>query len=120
MKDVIHFYRVSNLDLARKFYSDILGFKLYKDQVDCLIYDVEGISKIGFCLFSKEFILCDSIITFVYETTDEIDHMYHLLKSRLLTPLDITTNEKYQIYHFFVNDFNGLKVEFQVFLDEDH
>ncbi len=116
MNDMICFYKVSSLDLVKKFYEDILELKLYKDQRSCLIYETEQHHKIGFCECESQKVICDSVITFVYETKDEVDQMYHLMKHHLLTPIHYGLNEFYHIYHFFITDFNGLKVEFQTFI----
>lgn len=116
MKDLICFFKVGNLELVRRFYEDILHLKLYKDQTDCLIYETEDSHKLGFCMHFPVEIHCESMITFVYDTKDEVDEMYHMMKEHLLTPFHHGTHERFNIYHFFVNDFNGLKVEFQVFL----
>jgi catechol 2,3-dioxygenase-like lactoylglutathione lyase family enzyme len=65
MMDVIHFYRTKDLKETHRFYHDILGFELYKDQGKCLIYDVK-IGKIGFCThFPEEGTGC---ITFVFDS----------------------------------------------------
>lgn len=116
MIDVIHFYKVSNLENVKKFYGEILGFSLYKDQGKCLIYDTI-FGKIGFCIhFPEE--TSKSCITFVYETWEEVDNMYDKLK---LSNIDILhkpdENKYFNIYHFFVKDLNGLTLEFQSFTE---
>ncbi len=117
MKDVIHFYRVNNLALVKSFYEDILNLKLYKDQGKCLIYDTNGFGKIGFCIHFPKEEITQSCITFVYETIDEVNHMFDLLSQKNLKPSKPDQHLGFNIYHFFVTDFNNLTIEFQAFLD---
>ncbi|MFP4286838.1 MAG: VOC family protein [Candidatus Izemoplasmataceae bacterium] len=115
MKDVIHFYRVEDLDNVKKFYGELLGFKLYKDQKNCLIYDVK-FGKLGFCTHHPKEKKQDACITFVYGSQKEVDRLYHKLARKLIVTDEPTINQDYDIYHFFVRDYEGLTVEFQAFL----
>lgn len=111
MIDLINFYRVKDLSKTRRFYGETLGLTLYKDQGKCLIYDT-GYGKLGFCShFPGEAL--NSCITFVYPSKEAVDHMYE----RLDADEEPTYNALFRIYHFFYMDPNGLKLEFQVFLD---
>jgi catechol 2,3-dioxygenase-like lactoylglutathione lyase family enzyme len=115
MIDIIHFYKVDDLKKTREFYQDVLGCSLYKDQGSCLIYDVKGLGKIGFCTHHPTQKNDATCITFVYETKEEVDAMYALLKN--YTALEHPhENTQFQIYQFFAKDPNGLTLEFQVFL----
>lgn len=112
---MINFYRVTDLDKTREFYEELLGFKLYKDQGKCLIYDtVYG--KIGFCSHFPQEESKSSCITFVYGSKSGVDDMYDKLK-KYDGISSLTTNDYFKIYHFFVLDPNGLKLEFQYFLE---
>ncbi len=115
MIDLINFYRVNNLDNVRHFYGDILRLPLYKDQGKCLIYCVEGHGKIGFCTHHPKNTNDDTCITFVYETKDDVDRMYDYLCHSLKNINPPKTNETFNIYHFYVKDFNGITLEFQMF-----
>lgn len=118
MIDVINFYKVESLEKVKDFYEKILGFKLYKDQGKCLIYDVHY-GKLGFCVHFPE-ASSESCLTFVYKTKKEVDEKYKLLlKSSVEIKHPPKTNEGFKIYHFFVKDFNGLTLEFQSFIEED-
>jgi len=114
MIDLINFYRVKDLDATREFYGHLLGFKLYKDQGKCLIFDT-GVGKLGFCNHFPEEKSKNSCITFVYTSMDEVDEIYKRLTS--LCTIEPELNEYFKIYHFFINDPNGLKLEFQCFLE---
>lgn len=116
MKDVIHFYRVDDLEKVKEFYEDILGFSCYKDQGKCLIYDLKY-GKIGFCVhFPKE--TSKGCVTFVYHSKEEVDALYDkLTHSGIQVPEKPSTNGYFKIYHFFVKDFNGLTLEFQYFME---
>lgn len=115
MKDVIHFYRVKDLEKVKLFYEEIMDFSLYKDQKKCLIYDVK-FGKIGFCEHFPEHENTQTCITFVDKNKAEVEQKYLLLKSKKIVVEKPKENEKFKIYHFFAEDFNGLKLEFQTFL----
>lgn len=115
MKDIIHFYKVSDLQKTKMFYQDILGFSLYKDQGLCQIYEINGLGKIGFCTHHPKQTNDATCITFVYETKEEVDQMYATLKD-LVVCEEPHPNTQFNIYQFFATDPNGLTVEFQVFL----
>jgi predicted enzyme related to lactoylglutathione lyase len=117
MKDVIHFYRVEDLDKVKAFYEDLLGFSCYKDQGKCLIYDVHY-GKIGFCVhFPKE--KAEACVTFVYGCKKEVDDMYdNISQAGIELQASPSIDEYFNIYHFFVKDYNGLTLEFQCFIEE--
>lgn len=114
MIDLINFYRVKDIEKTRYFYSEVLAFSLYKDQGKCLIFDT-GHGKLGFCTHFPDEVSKSTCITFVYESKEAVDTLYGVLKGykTLEAP---TTNEYFKIYHFFVTDPNGLKLEFQCFI----
>lgn len=113
--DVIHFYRVKSLENTKVFYQDILGFSLYKDQGQCLIYDTGGYGKIGFCTHFPKPYPKSPCITCVVETKKDVDILYHTLKKHIKTIEAPSENQAFKIYHFFLKDFNGLTVEVQTF-----
>lgn len=115
LRDVIHFYRVKDLDRVKDFYEDILGLKLYKDQKKCLIYDA-NYGKIGFCLHFPSEKADQSCITFVFDRVEELRVVRQTLLEGGYAPKPIETNDYFRITHFFVRDENDLNVEFQVFL----
>ena len=108
LKDLINFYRVENLEKTREFYTE-MGLPLYKDQGKCLIFDA-GFGKLGFCNHFPNKVSDQTCITFVYDSREAVDKMFEKLGGE--TP---SYNEYFKIYHFFVLDPNGIKLEFQVF-----
>ncbi len=116
MKDVIHFYRVNNLENIRYFYEEVLALKRYKDQGKCLIYDTGGHGKLGFCTHHPANINDNTCITFVYATQAEVDQKYRHFKALGITKNEPSKNETFNIYHFFIKDNEGMTLEFQTFL----
>ncbi|TVP94254.1 MAG: VOC family protein [Acholeplasmatales bacterium] len=116
MIDVIHFYKVRDLDRVRAFYGELLGLSLYKDQGLCLIYDLDSHGKIGFCTHHPENVPASTCITFVYATREDVDACYRSLNERIGPLPTPSYNTRFGIYHFFAKDFEGLTVEFQTFL----
>lgn len=117
MNDVIHFYKTYDLEEVKQFYGDVLGLKLYKDQGKCLIYDLKGHGKIGFCTHHPKLMNESTCITFVYERKIEVEKMYQHVKSRASDVTEPTLNDEFKIYHFYAKDTDGHTLEFQVFLN---
>ncbi len=116
MKDAIHFYKSYDLKETRRFYEDILNLKLYKDQGKCLIFDMNGHGKVGFCTHHPKNHAESTCITFVYERKREVERMYHRLRTEVDEISEPTLNDEFKIYHFFTKDPDGHTLEFQVFL----
>lgn len=114
MIDLINFYRVRDLKVTRDFYENVLGFELYKDQGKCLIFDTM-FGKLGFCSHFPEEESKSSCITFVFSSKQEVDEIFKKIENQCTSKPEL--NEYFQIYHFFINDPNGLKLEFQHFLE---
>jgi len=113
MNDLINFYRVEDLEKTRQFYSGVLNLPLYKDQGKCLIFDTYH-GKLGLCSHFPEEISQSSCITFVYDSVKSVDEMYNKLSGYAEhAPVE---NTVFRIYHFFIMDPNGLKLEFQSFI----
>jgi len=112
----VGFYHADNLDETRKFYCDILNLEMYKDQGACHIYEVTRGSYIGFCTHFPKGDPEDNIITLL---TNNVDEMYEYIKenSDVTVQAPPELNEKFNIYHFFIKDPNGYKVEIQKFMD---
>jgi catechol 2,3-dioxygenase-like lactoylglutathione lyase family enzyme len=114
--DVIHFYRVESLDKTKAFYESILGFKLVKDQGKCLIYDTQGFGSIGFCLHFPTEGQNNTCITLVCQDKTGVDAMYHHIQKHIKSIEKPSINDYFQIYHFFLKDYNDLTIEVQCFL----
>ncbi len=117
MKDVIHFYKTYDLEAVRKFYGDVLNLPLFKDQGKCLIYDMNGHGKLGFCTHHPKQHANSTCITFVYERRIEVERMHERLKTRASNVGHLKTNDEFKIYHFFAEDPDGHTLEFQIFLN---
>ncbi len=117
MIDAIHFYRTYDLENVKKFYGDVLDLKLHKDQGKCLIYDMNGHGKIGFCTHHPKHHADSTCITFVYERKIEVERMYEKLKTRAKETTRPKLNDEFKIYHFYCKDYDGHTLEFQTFLN---
>jgi len=116
MKTVVHFYKAIDLENIRSFYGEILGLTLFKDQTQCLIYDLNSHGHIGFCTHHPLEKRLSTCITFVYDTVDEVDNKCHYLNARGVICSTPSINEKFKIYHFFTKDYEDNTLEFQCFL----
>ena len=114
-KEFILFLGTDNLDETDVFYRNTLGLELYKDQKTCKIYKINDMASIGFCTHIKKTMDKKSpILTLI---VDDVDKVYENLKAKGASIGDgPKENEKYNIYHFFLEDNNGYTVEIQKFL----
>mgnify|MGYP000320658059 CR=1 FL=1 len=117
MEDIIHFYPTSDLKKIRSTYEAGLGFELYKDQGKCLIYDVAGHGKIGFCTHHPKNPPSSTCVTLVYDGKDAVDTVFGKLSAELEVINSPKTNPEFKIYHAFLRDPEGLELELQTFLD---
>ena len=106
-------------DLARsaEFYGETLGLPLVLDQGACRIFQVSKDGFLGVCQCADgSSVKPEGII--VTLVTDDVDGHYQRLQDRgVVTDGVPKTNEKFNIYHFFLSDPDGYKVEVQRFLD---
>jgi predicted lactoylglutathione lyase len=107
----IIFFKTQQLDLLRSFYVDQIGMEVWLEQADCVILR-SGNMLVGFC--QRDQTDTCGMITFFYKTREEVDQMYEKFKECSLQPP--RKNDKYRIYHCFVQDPDGRSVEFQQFL----
>ena len=98
--DVIHFYRVNDLKNVKDFYEGVLDLHLYLDQTQCLIYDLNGYGKIGFCTHHPKKSSQSTCITFVYPDKTTVDAVYQSIADKI-TLIDVPkVNPAFNIYHF--------------------
>ena len=111
----IIFLTVSDLEASSKFYGDIFGFRMARDQGSCRIYHLSGNSYIGICEGDSPKEPTGSAQCWV---TDNVDDCYETARKH---GLDIMfpprLNEKYQIYHFYLKDPDEHVIEIQRFMD---
>ncbi|MHA2288713.1 MAG: VOC family protein [Promethearchaeota archaeon] len=113
----ITFLGTSNLKKTLKFYQDVLGLTLYKDQKVCLIFNVTDQSKIGFCEHIP--VIHKGKSPIISLVTEEVDEKYNeLIQKGLEIPESPKLNNKFNIYHFFFKDPNGYTIEIQRFLNK--
>ncbi len=114
----ITFLYTQDLQQSARFYEDILGLTLARDQTTCRIYHTGQHSYVGIC--QRDDALAqperrDIIVTLV---TPEVDAWYSTLLERgAVIDHAPAVNPKYNIYHFFLRDPNGYLIEIQKFLD---
>ncbi|MFW5708670.1 MAG: VOC family protein [Chloroflexota bacterium] len=119
----ITFIYVTDLQASANFYEKIMGFKLWLDQGSCRIYSVSNDGLIGICQIGEG--AKGSFATNGYQNliltlvSAEVEAWYDFLTSQgLECEHPPQTNEKYNIYHFFVHDPDGYIIEIQRFLKQ--
>ena len=115
----ITFLYVADLRRSAEFYENILGLSLATDQGSCRIYRVSGgEGYLGICEREPTASSGDTLIFTI--VTDEVDSWYRHITSRGWTCENApSVNRLYNIYHFFLRDPDGYKLEIQRFLDDD-
>ena len=118
--ELVTFIYVESLNRSADFYSRVLRLKLRLDQGTCQIYQAAPGACLGICIreggaAGKGGAKKGVILTLV---TDEVDEWYERLSGEGVSVLNPPrVNDKYQIYHFFLEDPDGYKLEVQKFLD---
>jgi len=107
----IVFLRTAQFDAVKSFYLDWVGMTVWLEQPDITILR-HGNLLVGFHRQPTADI--DALLTFFYDSRDEVDAMYAKLSDVATT--ELKENTKYRIYNFFGVDPEGRKVEFQHFL----
>jgi len=107
----IVFFKSQMMEPLKKFYTQEVGCDVWLEQGGCVILKA-GNMLFGFCQRDKADL--DALITFFYDSKEEVDRMYKKFKkSAEDKPKE---NPKYRIYHFFAKDPEGRMIEFQHFL----
>jgi nitroreductase len=106
----IVFFATTRIEDIVTFYSDQLGCRLWLQQQDVTILR-HGNMLFGF--HQLESADTEGLISFFYESREEVDRVYETLKDVANRPPK--ANDKYGIYHFFAVDPEGRKIEFQSF-----
>ena len=113
----ITFLYTADLAATADFYENTLELALWRDQGACRIYHVAGGAYLGFCRGDAvpERPAEHVILTFV---TPDVDGWYERLRARGAVFEDPpTVNPRFNIYHCFLRDPNGYRLEIQRFLD---
>lgn len=109
------FLSVMDLEKSSMFYGGKLGLRLARDQGSCRIFHLSGSSYVGVCQGSKPRKQDGLTLTMV---SDDVDGWYNRLQGQdvnIMHPPRL--NEKYQIYHFYLEDPDGYIIEIQKFVD---
>jgi hypothetical protein len=106
----IVFFGTKKLEELTDFYHKEIGCDIWLEQADCKIFRHNNF-LFGFC--SRKEFETSGIITFFFSEKQEVDNFYKRFKPQAEAPP--AENEKYKIYHFFIRDPEGRKVEFQYF-----
>lgn len=111
----ITFCATGDLLATARFYEETLGLPMVLDQGKCRIFRVAGCAYIGFCERAQEPPTDGLILTLV---TEDVDGWYERLSGE---GVDIEgkprMNPDFRIYHFFLRDPNGYRLEIQRFED---
>ena len=91
----ILFLKTRMLEKLKDFYTRQIGCELWLDQGDCLIFRHQNF-LFGFC--QRDEAENKAMLTFFYESRDEVDLMYDRLKDIAFNKPAL--NEKYHIYQF--------------------
>ena len=108
----IVFLSTQRLEDIVEFYTSEFGMTVWIRQEDCTILKRDNL-VLGFC--QRECADTEGVICFWYETKEEVDTMYEKFKK--IAESEPVDNTKYRIYHFFLRDPEGRKLEVQKFLD---
>jgi catechol 2,3-dioxygenase-like lactoylglutathione lyase family enzyme len=115
----ITFLYTSDLVETARFYEKVLCLPLKLDQGTCRIYRVSNDGYVGFCQREDApratgASTAPIILTLV---TPDVDEWYDFLVAQ---GVDVdeppAENPEYQVYHFFLRDPNGYRLEIQSFL----
>ena len=111
----VTFLSVNNLEKSTEFYGEKLGLRLARDQGTCRIFHVSGSSYVGVCQSDASVGSNGLTLTMV---SNDVDGWYRRLLAQGVTiKHPPRLNEKYQIYHFYLEDPDGYTIEIQRFED---
>lgn len=109
---LVTFLPVADLDASHKFYAEGLGLPLALDQGSCRIYRVGVGGFLGVC----EHLGDESGRVITTLVTDDVDGWYQRLVDRgVMLESPPQQNAQFGIYHFFVDDPSGNRLEVQRF-----
>jgi len=114
--EAITFLPSGNLEATSNFYLNYFGLKLAVDQGACQIFRVAKNAYWGFCTHITPLETPNSVILTLVR--DDVDEMYQrFIGLGLVTDGAPRWNARFGIYHFFVQDPDGYRVEIQRFRD---
>ncbi len=108
----IVFMATRALETVEGFYVSRMGMEVWIRQEDCVVLR-HGDMALGFC--QREDADTGGTITFLCETDEQVNDLYRKLRD--VAEGAPALSEKYRIYHFFLRDPEGRRLEVQRFLD---
>lgn len=106
------FFATEKLSDLVSFYTRRLGMNVWIEQEGCTILNA-GDFAIGFC--QRDRADTNGIITFLCATENDVEERFSMLSDLADGPPRV--NERYRIFHFFLRDPEGRRLEVQKFLD---
>jgi catechol 2,3-dioxygenase-like lactoylglutathione lyase family enzyme len=111
----ITFCYTRDLEATARFYEDLLELPMILDQGGCRIYRVASEAYVGFCGRESAGVPSGVILTLV---TDDVDGWHRRLSDAGVEfEKSPALNTDYNIYHCFLRDPNGYRIEIQRFED---
>ena len=111
----ITFIYTKNLEASSAFYGELLELPLVLDQGGCRIYRVADGGFIGVCGRGEALVPQGLILTLV---TEDVDGWFHRLTTAgVEVEKKPAFNPDYNIYHCFLKDPAGYRIEIQRFED---
>lgn len=107
----IVFFKTQSLDIIHHFYHYTLEMKIWLEQPNCYIYK-KGNLLLGF--IAADVTEKEGIITIFNQNKEVIEKAYEQFSC--LVTQELKVNPKFNIYHFYISDPEGRKIEFQTFL----
>lgn len=111
----ITFCTTTDLQATARFYEEVLELPLALDQGTCRIYQVSSGGFLGFCAGEVDTPPEGVILTLV---TEDVDGLHRRLQERGVEfEQPPAHNARYRIYHCFLRDPSGHRLEIQRFED---
>ncbi|MBZ0299525.1 MAG: VOC family protein [Anaerolineae bacterium] len=115
----ITFLYTADLPETARFYEEVMGFPLVRDQGTCRIYQVSTDGYLGICQRDGAVIDADRRTLILTLVTPDVDGWYAALRARgVVFEEPPQVNPRYRIYHCFLRDPNGYQIEIQRFLED--
>lgn len=113
----ITFLPSADLERSRAFYGGVLGLELVVDQGTCHIYKVAGEAFLGTC--RRDVVEATEGVIFTFVTDDVDGWCTRILDSGGQIESGPEHSDYYNIYHAFLRDPDGHRLEIQRFDDPD-
>ncbi len=113
---LVVFVSVADLERSHTFYAGLLGLEMILDQGQCRIYRVAADAFLGVC--HNPDLAGDTHGVIVTLVTDDVDTVYErAVDGGAVAVHPPAYNPRFDIYHAFLTDPDGTRVEIQQFRD---